>query len=687
MKIGLILKYLDEEYQASIYRSARRTAERLGHDLICIQGDLPANFGSPDVPVFPVCGILPLDGILLVSSLILNHRLPALSGALSTAFASVPSVMIGIGIDGFPAVCVDSGAALDRLLAHVLDFHGYRRILYLGGPSANLENAARERHIAREFDRAERLAADCSLKIMNGDLFGENAGMNLIREYTRLNPGRNIDLIMAGSDDMANGIRKYLRSCPLASWKYCPITGFDDIPESALSLNGLTTIHQPLEELGAGAVALLLDLARKKAVPPRIDIPASLQIRSSCGCAAGPETDAASSPEGSEFREQRLRDLGYFGQQLTGITDLRDAVTSLTEFLVCVNVKRFSLIGFPDPGEHLPGSGTLLYEFSVSSEGEASLLSAPVDLREYFNTFSGGSGTGAKSYCVLHLRSGPEYMGLIAYSADDDSHSYVSGCGMFLAHTLKRLQVQARDQARAGELEAEVGRRTVELERESRRRIEVEEEVLKIGDLERMRFSLDLHDDICQRLAAMAMISRNYAKDDPRMAMLAEMSAETLKRTRQYAHNSFPVELESMDLKGALEQLCLELDGQKKCNVLFDCAADVDSSLLPKQKISVYRIVQEALQNALAHSGGTSCLVELVRYGRTLAVRIQDNGTGNAEMAGRPVTVKNRRRPQGLGLRSMEYRAHQLGGEFRMVSSAEGGTLVEVLVPVRGDEA
>jgi len=276
---------------------------------------------------------------------------------------------------------------------------------------------------------------------------------------------------------------------------------------------------------------------------------------------------------------------------------------------------------------------------------------------------------------------------LIAYSADDDSHSYVSGCGMFLAHALKRLQVQARDQARAGELEAEVVRRTVELEKESRRRIEVEEEVLKIGDLERMRFSLDLHDDICQRLAAMAMISRNFAKDDPRMAMLAEMSAETLKRTRQYAHNSFPVELESMDLKGALAQLCLELDGQKKCNVLFDCASDVDSSLLPKQKISVYRIVQEALQNALAHSRGTACLVELVRYGRTLAVRIQDNGTGNAEMGGQPVTVQNRRRPQGLGLRSMEYRAHQLGGEFRMVSSAEGGTLVEVLVPVQGDDA
>jgi signal transduction histidine kinase len=177
------------------------------------------------------------------------------------------------------------------------------------------------------------------------------------------------------------------------------------------------------------------------------------------------------------------------------------------------------------------------------------------------------------------------------------------------------------------------------------------------------------------------------------MTMLAEMSADALSRTRQYARDSFPVGLDAMNLKSSLIQICADMSGPDGFTCTLACSADPDDLLSRGQKINIYRIVQEALHNSCAHSRAAKASVEVCMRKQRLIVRIADDGIGFSAVSGHdgaqeaadsllPGTPK---RPRGLGLRSMKYRAHQIGADFSIESSPDGGTVVELCIPGKGD--
>jgi signal transduction histidine kinase len=143
-----------------------------------------------------------------------------------------------------------------------------------------------------------------------------------------------------------------------------------------------------------------------------------------------------------------------------------------------------------------------------------------------------------------------------------------------------------------------------------------------------------------------------------------------LHRTRRYAHDSFPVELSEIGLKNSIETLCSDINKQSKCEcALFWSAGDI--LLDQNQNINVYRIIQEALQNAVKHSKASRITVETSREDSRFSVTVQDNGTGNPNL-----------NDDGLGLRSMRYRAHQIGAEYLFESYEVGGTTVKIKIQV-----
>jgi DNA-binding LacI/PurR family transcriptional regulator len=76
MRIGLFLKYLDEEYQSSVYAGVREAARRLGIQLVCVQGETFEHCRDPGATLFPALAFLRLDGILLLSSIIVDQANP-----------------------------------------------------------------------------------------------------------------------------------------------------------------------------------------------------------------------------------------------------------------------------------------------------------------------------------------------------------------------------------------------------------------------------------------------------------------------------------------------------------------------------------------------------------------------------------------------------------------------------------
>jgi signal transduction histidine kinase len=208
------------------------------------------------------------------------------------------------------------------------------------------------------------------------------------------------------------------------------------------------------------------------------------------------------------------------------------------------------------------------------------------------------------------------------------------------------------------------------LKEETRRREAAEAEVL--------RLSIDLHDDICQRLVGISMFCKSLiqsANPQPSLPELSKLIDESLALIRRYARNSFPVELEG-GLEHALDDLCRSVTEQSGIPCVFSWTAPPlpgpaifsPAQFSPAQEINLYRITQEAVQNAVKHSGATQIKVEGRFEEGNFTLTVSDNGKGTAHPN------------EGMGLRSMRHRAEQLGAGFSFDSSEEGGTRVEVKI-------
>jgi signal transduction histidine kinase len=190
---------------------------------------------------------------------------------------------------------------------------------------------------------------------------------------------------------------------------------------------------------------------------------------------------------------------------------------------------------------------------------------------------------------------------------------------------------------------------------------------------ERMRLRRDLHDGLGPALASVvwqADSARDLVYTDPSAAeQLLESSIEqaqsALGDIRRLVYGLRPPALDELGLVGALEQATQQ---HRQATVTIEAPA---LPLLPAAvEVAVYRIVQEALKNAVEHGRAGHCLVGLALDGN-LCLTIADDGLGLPQML-----------TPGVGLASMRERAQELGGTFRIRPRLGGGTKVEVSLPL-----
>lgn len=160
------------------------------------------------------------------------------------------------------------------------------------------------------------------------------------------------------------------------------------------------------------------------------------------------------------------------------------------------------------------------------------------------------------------------------------------------------------------------------------------------------------------------------------MEELTELVSDTLQTTRQYAHSSYPVEIESLGLKNSLSNLCNNYEKQNgiKCN--YQWLLDEEYSFTKTQEINIFRIIQEALHNVLKHACAQNVEVMLKDTSKKIIISIKDDGVGFVKKV----------KKIGLGLNSMQYRANQSGGEFKISKQKTKGTLVSIQFPKEAGE-
>jgi PAS domain S-box-containing protein len=204
----------------------------------------------------------------------------------------------------------------------------------------------------------------------------------------------------------------------------------------------------------------------------------------------------------------------------------------------------------------------------------------------------------------------------------------------------------------------------------------------KVED-ERRRLSLELHDEVVQMLAALNMSlelirRRNRSANvEPPLHNAVAITAEVVASVRRIVHQLRPPQLDDLGLVAAVRDHLHLVQRSGEVEVVLH--EDVGPRRLPPGvEMAGFRLVQESVSNCLRHAGATRIEVMLAMDGAQLTVQVLDDGQGfDATDDG-----LNRLAPTHLGLRGMQERAQDLGGTFRIRSSAGCGCRVWASFPI-----
>ena len=202
---------------------------------------------------------------------------------------------------------------------------------------------------------------------------------------------------------------------------------------------------------------------------------------------------------------------------------------------------------------------------------------------------------------------------------------------------------------------------------------------MRATEEERQRIARELHDDTAQRLSALLVMLKLLERADGeererRFRELRSEMVEAAESVRQIARGLRPPELEDAGVGLALMAHARGLQERSGLDVQLD-VDPVDHLLGRDAQLVLYRIVQEALNNVLRHSGSATARVEIRGDGERVRALVEDRGRGFE-------TGRGDIREGALGIVGMQERAAMIGGEVAIESRPGQGTRVRVAIPV-----
>ena len=198
-------------------------------------------------------------------------------------------------------------------------------------------------------------------------------------------------------------------------------------------------------------------------------------------------------------------------------------------------------------------------------------------------------------------------------------------------------------------------------------------------DDERRRIARDLHDDLSQKLAYLAMDLGKLANKPTSQEMLDSLrglqrrAGDAAESVRHISHQLHPSILDDIGLEAALEQYCEEFEERSGIRTHFS-SRNVPDSLPPEVASSMYHIFQESLRNVSKHSEAETVYVTLEFTDSVLRLMVRDEGVGLPE--------SRLKAGGGIGMIGMRERAHLVNGTVSIESQVGEGTEVTVAVPL-----
>lgn len=201
---------------------------------------------------------------------------------------------------------------------------------------------------------------------------------------------------------------------------------------------------------------------------------------------------------------------------------------------------------------------------------------------------------------------------------------------------------------------------------------------------ERKRFALELHDGIGQMLTGLKLhaeklkaVQFHDEKHQKRFEQLVALIQDIIQTTRQISFNLMPSVLTDFGLASALKLLCQQAADLSGIQVVFEGETDQRILMTHQTEIGLYRIAQEALNNAVKHANADLIKIKLEQNKNRIVLEIADDGKG--------FLISNLKSEQGQfqnrnGMENIRTRTQLLNGEVEMISKVDSGTKLVVRV-------
>jgi signal transduction histidine kinase len=211
-------------------------------------------------------------------------------------------------------------------------------------------------------------------------------------------------------------------------------------------------------------------------------------------------------------------------------------------------------------------------------------------------------------------------------------------------------------------------------------RKQLEQEIIDVANREQQRLGNDLHDGLGQELTGVALMLRSLVnrlgptskaiRDD--VDEIVRLVNHSIESTRSLAHGLSPVTRDHGGLPAALRSLVSRSRESYKIDIRLRSYIPHDLPIDEATANHLYRIAQEAINNAAKHGLARSIRVGLRANAATLRLSISDNGIG----IGGKKTLGT-----GMGLKIMEYRARMIGGAVKIMANRASGTQIRCICP------
>ena len=281
--IGLVTSSLYDQYQSDICAGVQNQAQLHGARVLCFAGgplESPNPGNESRSRLYDLIHTNNIDALILLTGTIAVYT--GKNGVLKflKQCEGIPAVSIGSNLPGIPSVLVDNEIGMRNLIAHMIEVHGCKNIAFIAGPENNEE--AHER-----LEAYKKTLASHGIPF-NPDLvapgsFEEDSGPNAVR-YLVDKKKIHFDALIGVDDRSILFAIDPLKERGFKIPNDIKLAGFDDVQQSQCSFPPLTTVRQPLFEIGCIGMQTALDFLKGKNVPRIQRLSTTIVIRSSCGC-------------------------------------------------------------------------------------------------------------------------------------------------------------------------------------------------------------------------------------------------------------------------------------------------------------------------------------------------------------------------------------------------------------------